>query len=261
MGWFKSKKRDEKSQELSTVDQEDLQELDPMEKDMIKGVVELADTQVKEIMVPRIDVVFLEEHTPSEELQKKINDTGHSRFPVYKETIDNVTGVLYVKDLVPLVFQGKDLDIEKIQRKPYFVPESMKLNALLKELKQRKVHIAIAVDEFGGVSGIVCLEDILEEIVGDIQDEFDNEEEEVVSIDENTWICDARVNMEDLCEDLGLELPEEDYDTLGGFVFSLFGKIPVRYEKVSYNSMDFIIQSVDGHKIKKIKVIRNGEES
>ncbi|MDA3850133.1 MAG: hemolysin family protein [Spirochaetaceae bacterium] len=233
----------------------ELTELNLMEKDMIRGVVELSETQVKEIMVPRIDVIFLDEDIPQDELVQKIMDTGHSRFPVYKETIDNVTGVLYVKDLVSHLLQQNDLHIKTIQRKPYFVPESMKLDALLMELKQRKVHIAIAVDEFGGISGIVCLEDILEEIVGDIQDEFDNEEEEILKLDEGTWLCDARINMEDLMDEIQVQLPYEDYDTLGGFVFSLFGKIPVRYEKVCFAHLDFIIQTVEGHKIKKIKVI------
>jgi len=253
MAWFKALRKKDRIKE----EKESLDNLNLMEQNMIQGVVELSETQVKEIMVPRIDVIFLDENTEEEELIKKIEETGHSRFPVFQETIDNVTGVLYVKDLVSMVVSKNNISIKDIQRKPYFVPESMKLDALLMELKQRKVHIAIAVDEFGGVSGIVCLEDILEEIVGDIQDEFDNEEEEIIPIGESAWLCDARVNMEDLAEELQLELPFEDYDTLGGFVFSLFGKIPVRYEKVEYFDIDFIIQSVEGHKIKKVKVIRN----
>lgn len=260
MAWFKSLKKKAREEYSDDKIQEELNDLNLMEKDMIRGVMDLAETQVKEIMVPRIDVIFLDENTDRAELLKKVEETGHSRFPVYHETIDNVTGVLYVKDLVSCLLQNREIDIKVIQRKPYFVPESMKLDALLMELKQRKVHIAIAVDEFGGVSGIACLEDILEEIVGDIQDEFDNEEEEIVAITDNSWLCDARVNMEDLAEELKLDLPYEDYDSLGGFVFSLFGKIPVRYEKVSYFSIDFVIQSVDGHKIKKVKVILNEVE-
>jgi CBS domain containing-hemolysin-like protein len=116
------------------------------------------------------------------------------------------------------------------------------------------------VDEYGGVSGIVCMEDIIEEIVGDIQDEFDHETEDILKLGEGNWLCDARVNLEDLAEELGLELPVEDFDTLGGFVFDLFGKIPVRYEKASFNGNDFIIQDMDGHKINSVKVILKKEE-
>lgn len=259
MNWFKLKKK-QNEETTQKMNGGDLDDLNSMEKNMIRGVVELSETQVKEIMVPRIDVVFLDEETQRDELMKKIEETGHSRFPVYHDTIDNVTGVLYVKDLVSRLLKNQEIPIMEIQRKPYFVPESMKLDALLMELKQRKVHIAIAVDEFGGVSGIACLEDILEEIVGDIQDEFDNEEEEIVPIAEKAWLCDARVNMEDLSDELSLDLPFEEYDTLGGFVFSLFGKIPVRYEKVSHEGISFIIQAVEGHKIKKIKVVLDETE-
>jgi len=156
-----------------------------------------------------------------------------------------------------MLIEQKDFSINEVIRKAYFVPESMKIDSLLRELKQRKVHIAIAVDEYGGVSGIVCFEDIIEEIVGDIQDEFDNEEDDIVPLGNMAFLCDARVNIEDLNEELTMNLPFEDFDTLGGFVFDLFGKIPVRFEKVSFEGNDFIIQSVDGHKIKSVKIVKN----
>jgi CBS domain containing-hemolysin-like protein len=132
----------------------------------------------------------------------------------------------------------------------------MKLDALLREMKQRRVHIAVAVDEYGGVSGIISMEDIIEEIVGDIQDEFDKEGEEVVELGPGTWLCDARANLEDLNELIGTDLPNEEVDTLGGFVFNLFGRIPGKYEKVSYQGWNFIIQVMDGHKIKQVKIAR-----
>ncbi len=225
------------------------------EKDMIRGIVTLSETTVKEVMVPRIDVRFVSIDSSFDELISTLSECGYSRFPVYKETIDNVVGILYVKDLLPFYNQEEAVDIEKIIRRTYFVPESKKLDSLLREFKRRKVHIAVAVDEYGGVSGIVCLEDIIEEIVGDIQDEFDNEVEDILEIGEGTYLCDARVDIEDLNEKLSLELPEEDFDTLGGFVFDLFGKIPVKYEKVSYSGCDFIIQEMDGHKIKTVKLV------
>ena len=243
------------------VDHETLNELNSDEQGMIQGIVELSDTTIKEVIIPRIDVVFIDVDIQRDELFDTLMKSGHSRFPVYKDTIDNVVGVLYVKDLLGSLVKNEDFAITEIMRKAYFVPESMKLDVLLKEFKLRRVHIAIVVDEYGGVSGIVCMEDIIEEIVGDIQDEFDNEEDDILEIGPNTYLCDARIDIEDLNEHLSKELPDEKFDTLGGFVFDLFGKIPVKYEKVSYDNMDFIIQSVEGHKIKSVKVVVNDEET
>lgn len=225
------------------------------EKDMIRGIVELSDTTVKEVMVPRIDVVFVSVDTGIPELLEILTDCGHSRVPVYEETIDNVIGVLYAKDLLKYMFRPEEINIRTLTRKGYFVPESKKLDSLLKEFKRRRVHIAVAVDEYGGISGIVCMEDIIEEIVGEIQDEFDNEVEDILEIGEGLFLCDARVNLEDLQEETGISLPLDDFDTLGGFVFDLMGKIPVKFEKVSYENLDFIIQEMDGHKIKTVKIL------
>ena len=224
------------------------------EKDMIRGIVELSETTVKEVMIPRIDVIFVSIDMSLEEVLKIAIESSHSRFPVYKETIDNVTGILYAKDLLRVVVTKEDTDMAKIIKPPYFIPESKKINSLLHEFKRRKVHIAIAVDEYGGVSGIVSLEDIIEEIVGDIQDEFDDEEEDIIKVDDHTYFCDTRAYIEDINEQLDLDLPHDDYDTLGGFVFDLFGKIPVKYEKVSYNEINFIVQNMEGNKIKTIKI-------
>jgi len=246
---FKRKSKD-------IIAEETLNDLNIEEKDMIRGIVELSDTTIKEVIVPRIDVVFISDEISEEELYKILVETGHSRFPVYKETIDNVIGILYVKDLFSKIVVKEKIVINEIIRKPYFVPESMKLDSLLKEFKHRRVHIAIAVDEYGGVSGIVCMEDIIEEIVGDIQDEFDNEDEDILSIGEGIYLCDARVNIEDFNEEVGMDLSDDDFDTLGGFVFDLFGKIPVRFEKVTFESVDFIIQNMDGHKINTIKIVK-----
>ena len=231
-------------------------------QDMIRGVYELSETSVKEVMVPRIDVVFANIDEEPEELVRSISACGHSRFPVYKETIDNVVGMLHVKDLLQFLTTKQPVKIDSILRKPFFVPESKRLDSLLREMKRRRVHIAVAVDEYGGVSGIVCLEDILEEIVGEIQDEFDNEREDILEIGERIFLCDARVNIEELNEQTGIGIPDEDFDTLGGFVFDLFGKIPVKFEKVTWKEADFIIQEMDGHKIKTVKMVihRDGEE-
>ena len=228
--------------------------LNEEKEDMIRGVVDLSDTAVKEVMIPRIDVDFIPLDMEMEELLTRVADSGHSRFPVYDESIDNVVGILYVKDLINSFAKKEPIDLEKIIRKPFFVPESKRIDGLLREFKRRHVHIAIAVDEYGGISGIVCMEDIIEEIVGDIQDEFDNEGEDISSIGEGLWLCDARVDMDDLAECLHTELPSDEFETLGGFVFDLFGKIPVRYEKVRWKNFDFIVQDMDGHKINTVKI-------
>lgn len=222
---------------------------------MIEGIHGLAETSVKEVMVPRIDSVFLSLDMSSTELVTRIAETGHSRFPVYKDTMDNVVGMLYAKDLLQFLTNGKTIEIDSILRKPFFVPESKRLDGLLREMKRRRVHIAVAVDEYGGVSGLVCMEDIIEEIVGDIQDEFDNEREDILEIGDHAYLCDARINLEDLNERIHAALPDNDYDTLGGFVFDLFGKIPVKFEKASYRNFDFVIQDMDGHKIRSVKVV------
>lgn len=236
------------------VDGED-HELNIEKQDMIRGVFTLSERTVKEVMVPRIDVAFVALDMDPKVAVEKVGESGHSRLPVYKDTIDNVVGMIYAKDLLEYYISGKTFEIEQVIRKPFFVPDSKRLDSLLREMRRRRVHIAVAVDEYGGVSGIVCLEDILEEIVGDIQDEFDNEREDILEIGDKVYLCDARVDIEDLNEELELDLPDADFDSLGGFVFDLFGKIPVRYEKVSYGDTGFVVQEMDGHKIKTVKVV------
>lgn len=231
-------------------------------QDMIRGVQELAETTVKEIMVPRVDAVFLPIDIGRQELLETVISCGHSRIPVYRDTIDSVEGVLYVKDLLRVVIAGEDpIDLRALVRKPFFVPDAKRIDSLLREFKRRHVHIAISIDEYGGVSGIICLEDIIEEIVGDIQDEFDDEREDVVSIGEGIWLVDGRLNLADLNEELKLDLPEEEFDTLGGFVFDLFGKIPARFEKAPWRNLEFVIQNMDGHKIDAVKIVRKGGEA
>lgn len=248
-----------KSEKASDLDRAQEEILIEEKKDMIKGIEDLSETSVKEVMIPRIDVDFLSIDISEDELLEKIAESGHSRFPVYSESIDNVIGVLYVKDIIKAYSRKENVDLQKIIRKAYFVPESKKIDGLLREFKRRHQHIAIAVDEYGGVSGVVCMEDIIEEIVGDIQDEFDNEREDIVSLGENCWLCDARVNLEDLNEAFETSFPTEDFDTLGGFVLNLFGRIPVKYEKIDFENFDFIVQDMEGHRVNLIKVIKKND--
>ncbi|MCQ2586649.1 MAG: hemolysin family protein [Treponema sp.] len=255
MGIFSRKKKTIASEE-EAIQQEIL---DEEKKDMIQGVEDLSITSVKEVMIPRIDVDFISSDTNKEELINKIITSGHSRLPVYTDSIDNVVGVLYVKDLLKYFSGNQEIDLLKIIRKPYFVPESKRIDSLLREFKHHHLHIAIAIDEYGGISGIVTMEDIIEEIVGDIQDEFDKEREDIIKVSDNVWICDARVDLDDLNEEIEAQFPNEDFDSLGGFVFDLFGKVPVKYEKASWNNYDFIVQDMEGHRINLIKVVKNVE--
>ncbi len=228
---------------------------------MLEGVVNLSQTTVKEIIIPRTDVDFLTTEDTEAELLTKIRESGHSRFPVYEGSIDNVIGILYVKDIIKLYANKEPLDLKKILRRAFFIPESKRIDSLLYDFKRKHVHIAIAVDEYGGVSGIVCMEDVIEEIVGDIRDEFDEERDDITKLADGVWLCDARVDLDDLQETLDVEFPTEEFDSLGGFVFSLFGKIPVIFEKTSWNNLDFIIQEMDGHRIEIIKIIKRDSDS
>ncbi|MDD7014557.1 MAG: hemolysin family protein [Treponema sp.] len=257
MSIFGKKKNKAKQKSVEENLQEEL--LAEEKNDMIQGVEDLSETTVKEVMIPRIDVDFISSDTPDNELLLKITESGHSRFPVYSGSIDNVVGILYVKDILKCYARKEIVELDKIIRKAYFVPESKKIDSLLREFKRRHVHIAVAIDEYGGISGIVCMEDIIEEIVGDIQDEFDNERADVVSLSENMWICDARTSLDDLNEEIKSNFPTEDFDTLGGFVFDLFGKIPVKFEKVSWKNWDFIVQEMEGHKVNVIRIVLHKE--
>lgn len=255
--FFKKNKKKEQTSEADSLQQEILNE---EKQDMIQGVEDLSTTSVKEIMVPRIDVEFINVNLTQEELTEKIVEFGHSRFPVYSDSIDNVIGVLYVKDLIRVLSKKQEIDLQKIIRKPYFVPESKRIDSLLREFKRHHLHIAIAIDEYGGIAGIITMEDIIEEIVGDIQDEFDKETAEIMTVGNNMWLCDARADLDDLNETLGAEFPNEEFDSLGGFVFDLFGKVPVKFEKTSWNEYDFIVQDMEGHRINQIKVVKKEED-
>lgn len=229
-------------------------------REMIRGVQELGETAAKEVMVPRTDTVFIPLDMDRTELLETVASSGHSRIPVYRESIDDVVGILYAKDLLRALVKGGDFALADLLRKPFFVPETKRIDSLLREFKRRRVHIAVAVDEYGGVSGIVCLEDIIEEIVGDIQDEFDEEREDAVLLGEDAWLCDARADLDDLNAELGLTLPADDFDSLGGYVFDLFGRIPLRGERIAAAGLEFTVQEMDGHRIETVKIERKKAE-
>lgn len=221
---------------------------------MIEGIGELRDKTVKEIMVPRVDVAFVSRDITLEELYVIIGEEGYSRYPVYEQTIDNIVGILYVKDIIRCDIQ-REFDLARLMRKPYFIPESKHLDDLLREFKMRKVHIAIAIDEYGGVSGIVSMEDILEVIVGEIQDEFDEDEDEpIIAVGEKSFIVDARASIEEVNEACNLRLLDDEFETIGGYVFELFGKIPQNEESIEDEQAIFTVMEIDGHKINRVKL-------
>ncbi len=224
------------------------------QQEMISGVEGLADRSVREVMIPRPDVEFISEDTPFHQVIHLAIEKGFSRYPVYEDRIDTIVGILYVKDMLKYIDDTEKPSIGSIVREPFFVPETKKLDGLLKEFKIKKVHIAVVVDEYGGIAGIVCLEDIIEEIVGEIQDEYDNEQEDITSLADGISLVDGRTLIEELNEELEADLPHEDFDTLGGYLFSLFGKVPEPGESVSVKGWNFQVVEMEGLKISKIRV-------
>jgi len=233
------------------------------EQRILEGIVKFGNTDVKQIMKPRMDVVAIQEGTPFKELLTIINEAGYSRIPVFKNTLDSITGILYVKDLISILHLEHFPWEEKL-RSPVFVPENKKIDDLLKEFQESKVHIAVVVDEYGGSSGIVTLEDIIEEIIGDISDEFDDEELIYSKIDKTTYIFEGKTPLNDLYRVLnieGVEFEEKkgESDTIAGFLIEQAGKILMKNEKLSFGSYTFTIEASDPRKIKQVKVeIKNG---
>ncbi len=223
---------------------------------MIDAVLDLGDTLVREILVPRTEMVAVEITTPVSEVLETIIEAGHSRIPVYEGDVDHITGILYAKDLLKL--WGKlpeEVSIRSICRKAYFIPETKTTADLLKEFKMRRVHMAVAVDEYGGTSGIITIADILEEIVGEIQDEHDPVEQSGISrLDDGSYIFDARSHIEDVEEELNVQIPRGEYDTLGGFLSHLLGHVPVQGEQGQYGTILFTVEEADARKVSTIKV-------
>jgi len=230
--------------------------LDLSRQNMIKGIFTLADKNARDIMIPRVDIIAIDSAIDFESLVKKVCEVGHSRLPVYKETIDSIIGILYSKDLLKmLTAKNKKFQLEKILHEPFFVPETMPLDELLLEFKNRKLHLALVIDEYGGNAGIITLEDILEEIVGEIQDEFDDDPlPEFKKIKANTYEIDSRLTISDFNEKTNLDLPTQEFDSISGFVFDLFGKIPKKNEEVKYKNISFKIKNINGTIIDRIRV-------
>lgn len=234
------------------------------EKEIIEGVFEFSETLAREVMVPRVDIVALDVNSSFDEAIDTINMSGHSRIPVYDETIDNIVGIIYAKDLLKFFGLKNPPPLRSIMRAPYYVPETKPIDELFREMRAQKVHMAIIIDEYGGTAGLVTIEDILEELVGEIMDEYDINEEamiERVALDE--IIVDGRMNLEELNEILGVELPAEETDTLAGFVYDHISHIPKPGEEFEYNGVIIRVEEVRGRRITKLRIKKaiKGEEN
>ncbi len=225
---------------------------------ILEGIVNFGKTEVRQIMKPRIDVRAIDDQISSKELLEKILEIGHSRIPVYKENLDHIIGILFIKDLLPYIGKEEEFDWKKFIRPPFYVPENKKIDDLLKEFQEKKVHIAMVVDEYGGVSGIVTLEDILEEIVGDITDEFDNDNNKYTKIDDKTYLFEGKTPLIDLIKILDLDeelLNLKNTETIGGLIIEKAGKILMNNESIEIDNLKFIVDSSDKKRIKMVKII------
>ena len=247
---------DDLEQALELTDEEELKE----EKNMLEGIVRFGDETAKEVMTSRQDIVDLDFKSKFHEVIKCVVENNYSRIPVYQDSIDNVRGILYIKDLLPHLSKPDTFRWQSLIRPPYFVPETKKIDDLLREFQENKVHIAIVVDEFGGTSGLITMEDILEEIVGEINDEYDEEEKPFVRINANTYIFEGKTLLSDFFKILDLddetfEEVEGDADSLAGLLLEIKGDFPELHERIDFRNFTFEVTELDEHRISKIKVV------
>ncbi|MBU1290605.1 hemolysin family protein [bacterium] len=230
------------------------------EKEMIRNIFEFGDTMVKEVMIPRVDMACISSDTKLGSILKLIKKMGHSRIPVYEETIDNIIGILYAKDLLGIYEQWytskEKFDLKGIIREAYFVPENKKIDELLDIFQKDRIQIAIAIDEYGGTAGLITMEDVVEEVVGEIIDEYDKEIKLFEMIGDNTVIADAIISIDKINEILNIEIPENGFETLGGFIFDLLGRVPKKDEKIKYQNCQMIIEQVIKNRIRRVKIIK-----
>lgn len=258
---FRRLARIEKTQDLEKEIQELIDEgeqrglISEDEGDMIQGIFSFRDTLAKEIMVPRTDAVCAPADCSIAEIIQVILQSGHSRIPIYQDSIDNISGILHAKDL--LEYWGRDeVSVRGIVRPPHFIPETKQISEVLRDLRHKKSHMAIVIDEYGGTAGVLTLEDIIEEVVGDIMDEYDAEENWLVEEPDGAILVDARLDVEELEEYLGVELPEGDFESVGGFMISILGKVPVVSDRVEYGPVELVVEQADWRKVEKIRVRR-----
>ena len=229
--------------------------IDKTEHELIESIFEFTDTTAKEVMIPRPDVVALSLDSPREVAVRKVLEEGYSRMPVYKGTIDNIVGIMYTKDILGLMEYKNVIIIHDILRPAYFVPETKKISQLMRELQQRKLHMAVVIDEFGGTAGIITMEDILEEIVGEIHDEYDEEVKDIETASDGSFLVNARISIHDFVTRFHVELPETDeYETMSGFLQKHTGRIPELNEEIRYNNLSFTVIKKSQRRIRLVRV-------
>ena len=234
--------------------------LNEAEGDMLQSIFEFGDTIVREVMVPRTDMVCCSADASLEELRNLILQTGHSRIPIYEGSLDRIAGVLYAKDLLRYWgAESRELNLREVMRKAYFIPETNRIESLLDIFRVERVHIAIVVDEYGGTSGLITIEDLIEEIIGDIQDEYDTETDLVEPQKDGSLLVDARANVEELEEYFEIEIPRDKFDTVGGYLFHLMGTVPAPGEKITDNGLVLLVVDSDERRISKARVWREAE--
>ena len=231
-------------------------DLEEDEREMISSIFELGDTRVQEIMVPRIDIKFVKEDYSYDDIRKMVVETGHSRLPLVEDDIDDIIGIIFVKDLYlnrEKLVDG-EVTLKNLARKPLVVPEGKKLDELLRDMKRFKNHFAVVIDEYGGTAGMVTLEDVLEEIVGEITDEFDQEVAPFTKLGEGHYLISARTEIKSLNETLHLELPAGDYETLAGFLISELGDLPRAGEQLQYRNLKFTVRQAEARAVKEVEL-------
>ncbi|MBW2609284.1 MAG: HlyC/CorC family transporter [Deltaproteobacteria bacterium] len=232
------------------------------ESDMVHGVLDLKETMTHSIMIPRTDISSASINSTLGEFIELVTDCGHTRIPIYRDNIDEIEGILHAKDLLRLLGEDPGSKIpHDILRVPYFVPWNQKISNLLRDLKKKKTHLAIVTDEYGGTAGIITIEDIIEEIVGEILDEHDNDRPLLTTVDETSVLVDARLEIEKLEEHFEIKLPEGEFESVGGFIIHVLGKIPVSGEKIPYQDLEMTIKSADERKIDKVLITRKDPSS
>ncbi len=252
-----------KEEELRQIVESETEEgtIEAEEREMIEGIFEFGDTTAKEVMIPRIDMVCAELSTSQQEILDLIQKSRHSRIPIYRERVDHIEGVVYVKDLLNALSSGQRWNIEELMRAPYFVPETKKIDELLREFKTARIHMAIVVGEYGGTSGLATMEDLIEEIVGEIQDEYDEETPLFHwTEDDRILVADARLPIEELNLLLNVELPQDGYETLGGFIYSHLGRVPNPQESFDFGNLALSIEDVEGQRITTVRIKKKQRE-
>ena len=231
------------------------------EEDLIHSVFKFTDTVVKEVMVPRTEIAAVEKESDLDAILSVMNEKGFSRIPVFEQTVDNIIGIVYLKDILPLHVTGRPFRLDTVLRKPYVVPPNKNVSVLLREMRERRIHLVFVGDEYGGIEGLVTMEDLIEEIVGDILDEKEKELREISRIARNRYLVDGRADIGKINKELKLNLPEKEFETVGGFVLGLFGRLPAEGDQIRHENLLFTVLRLRKNRIARIRILKTEGKS